>query len=230
MWGYAARVSGGVFRDFKESSDSRNRHRCGGRHALAAHRKEVEHAENALRFSPYHNGHRLARHSSAREPRCPHLSLKYSGSCLNSTAGFNASFQPNSGGTVWSNSYHGVGGVTPVSEGSFDLKRYGKRYRWWSRQSSALRSHRLPAARLPRPSPSITSPPLRVQIRTAVPPLTFAKLGGTIDSGPNKGLTFTATSANISFKVWLSNTGVSGGISANVYGRFLSQRRHGSSR
>ena len=146
----------------------------------------------------------------------PAFVFENSGSCLNSTAGFNASFQPNSGGTVWSNSYHGVGGVTPVTEGSATSNV--------TENDTVVVTAIFSATIAPFTSGPFAEAITQHYQSTLTGPnsdgsstATFAKLGGTINSGPNKGLTFTETSANISFKFWLSNTGVNGGISGNVY-------------
>ena len=141
----------------------------------------------------------------------PTFAYEVSGSCLNSSAGFNGgTFQPNSGGTVWSSSYHGVGSLTPVSQDSFtsnvtedDIEVITAIF---SAVSGPLTSGPYAEAVNQHFQSTLTGPN-----SDGSSTITFANIGGTITTGPNKGLTFSASTTNLAVKVWLSNSSVSGG-------------------
>ena len=156
----------------------------------------------------------------------PAFAYEVSGSCLNSTAGFNGSFQPNSGGTVWSSSYHGVGSGTPVSQNSPTS--------YFTEDDTEVVTTIFRVASGP-----LTNGPFAQAINQTYQAtltginsdgsstLTFANIGGTILVGPFKG-GFTASSTDLSLKVWLSKTSVSGGINAEVGAGFFHSGGTGS--
>ena len=158
----------------------------------------------------------------------PTFGYEVSGSCLNSSAGFNGgTFQPNSGGTVWSSSFHGVGSGIPVSPDSFTSNNTEDDIEVvtaiFSAVSGPLTSGPYAQALNQHFQSTLTGPN-----SDGSSTVTFASIGGTITTGPNKGLTFTASSANLSVKFWLSNSTVSGGISGNVSAGFFHSGGTGS--
>jgi hypothetical protein len=127
--------------------------------------------------------------------------------CLNSSSGFNSKLEPNIAGTAWTESFHGVG--SGVGYPSSTVTEYA---------ISVIGA--VPGSQPPiSPAANAYTNTIKATI-TTVPnadgsfTLTASSWDGTITAGPNKGLTYVATTAVATtagppLKVWLGkNIGV----------------------
>jgi hypothetical protein len=120
--------------------------------------------------------------------------------CLNSSSGFNSKLEPNIAGTAWTESFHGVGSgavANPSSVTEYTISVIGA----------------VPGSQPPIP-PAANAYTNTIKATLTGPTgdgsftLTASTWDGTITAGPNKGLTYVATTAVATIagpplKVWL---------------------------
>ncbi len=127
-------------------------------------------------------------------------------SCLNSTSGFSSSFVPNTAGTAWSTNITGIGSGsgTATTSTATELDTYIVTAVYGDKPTTDG-----PSGEALQPTSSRTSPG---RIPTAASISCRRSISGTFTAGPNKGLTYTATTSGQGLKTWFTNSGtVAGG-------------------